>query len=74
VLRCAAGLFAAAFYGALAGALVATLPAGPAEVVRAVVVIPFSVLGAAFATVTYAGLRRAVDGAGVSRLAAELDG
>jgi len=32
------------------------------------------VLGAAFATVTYAGLRRAVDGAGVSRLAAELDG
>lgn len=74
VLRCTAGLFAAAFYGALAGALVATLPAGPAEVVRAVVVIPFSVLGAAFATVTYAGLRRAVDGAGVSRLAAELDG
>ena len=74
VLRCAAGLFAAAFYGALAGVLVATLPAGPAEVVRAVVVIPFSVLGAAFATVTYAGLRRAVDGAGVSRLAAELDG
>jgi hypothetical protein len=73
-LRCAAGLFAAAFYGALAGALVATLPTGPAEVVRAVVVIPFSVLGAAFATVTYAGLRRAVDGAGVSRLAAELDG
>ena len=55
VLRCAAGLFAAAFYGALAGALVATLPTGPAEVVRAVVVIPFSVLGAAFAAVTYAG-------------------
>jgi hypothetical protein len=74
VLRCAAGLFAAAFYGALAGALVATLPTGPAEVVRALVVIPFSVLAAAFATVTYAGLRQAVDGVGVSRLAAELDG
>ena len=73
LVRCAAGLFAAAFYGALAGALVATLPSGPAEVVRAVVVIPFSVLAAAFATVTYAGLRRAVDGTGVSRLAAELD-
>jgi hypothetical protein len=73
LLRCAAGLFAAAFYGALAGALIATLPSGPAEVVRAVVIIPFSVLAAAFATVTYAGLRRAVDGTGVSRLAAELD-
>jgi hypothetical protein len=74
VLRCAAGLFAAAFYGALAGALVASLPSGPAEVVRALVVIPFSVLAAAFATVTYAGLRRVADGAGVTRLAAELEG
>jgi hypothetical protein len=74
VLRCAAGLFGAAFYGALAGALVAALPSGPAEVVRALVPIPFSVLVAAFTTVTYAGLRGAVDGVGAARLAAELDG
>ena len=73
VLRCAAGLFAAAFYGALAGALVGVLPPGPAEVVRALVVVPFSVLAAAFVTATYAGLRMAADGAGVTRLAAELD-
>jgi hypothetical protein len=74
LLRCAAGLFAAALYGALVGALVSALPAGPAGVVRALVVLPFSVLGAAFATVTYAGLRRAADGSDVLRLAAELDG
>ena len=74
VLRCAAGLFAAALYGALAGALVAALPAGPAEVVRALVVLPFSLLTTAFGAVTYAGLRRAVDGSGVLQLAAELDG
>ena len=73
VLRCAAGLFAAAFYGALAGALVTALPSGPAEVVRALVPIPFSVLVTAFATVTYAGLRRAVDGADTAALAADLD-
>jgi hypothetical protein len=74
LLRCAAGLFAAALYGALAGALVAALPTGPAEVVRALVVLPFSVLAAAFATVTYGGLRRAADGSDAARLAAELDG
>ena len=73
VLRCAAGLFGAAFYGALAGALVAALPAGPADVVAALVPIPFSILATAFAAVTYAGLRR-VDGTDVTRLAAELDG
>ena len=73
MLRCAAGLFAAAFYGALAGALVGVLPSGPAEVVRALIVVPFSVLAAAFVTATYAGLRMAADGAGVTRLAAELD-
>lgn len=74
VLRCAAGLFAAALYGAIAGALVAALPAGPAEVVRALVVLPFSVLTSAFGAVTYAGLRRAADGSDVLQLAAELDG
>jgi hypothetical protein len=72
-LRCAAGLFAAAFYGALAGALVNALPAGPSDVVRALVVLPFSVLATAFATVTYAGLRRAEDGSGAAELAAGLD-
>ena len=72
-LRCAAGLFAAAFYGALAGALVNALPAGPSDVVRAVVVLPFSVLATAFATVTYAGLRQAADGSGAAELAAGLD-
>jgi hypothetical protein len=71
--RCAAGLFAAAFYGALAGALVTALPPGPSEVVRALVVLPFSVLATAFGTVTYAGLRRAEDGSGTADLAAELD-
>jgi hypothetical protein len=72
-LRCAAGLFAAAFYGALAGALVTALPAGPSDVVRALVVLPFSVLATAFGTVTYAGLRRAEDGSTTADLAAELD-
>jgi hypothetical protein len=72
-LRCAAGLFAAAFYGALAGALVNALPPGPSDVVRALVVLPFSVLATAFATVTYAGLRRAEDGSGAAELAAGLD-
>jgi hypothetical protein len=72
-LRCAAGLFAAAFYGALAGALVTALPAGPSDVVRALVALPFSVLATAFGTVTYAGLRRAEDGSGAADLAAALD-
>lgn len=72
-VRCAAGLFAAAFYGALAGALVTALPAGPSEVVRALVVLPFSVLATAFGTVTYAGLRRAEDGSTTADLAADLD-
>jgi hypothetical protein len=73
-VRCAAGLFAAAFYGALAGFLVDALPTGgPSEVVRALVVLPFSVLATAFGTVTYAGLRRAEDGATTADLAADLD-
>lgn len=72
-VRCAAGLFAAAFYGALAGALVTALPPGPSDVVRALVVLPFSVLATAFSTVTYAGLRRAEDGATTADLAAEVD-
>lgn len=71
--RCGIGLFAAACYGALAGALVSALPPGPSDVVRAVVVVPFSVLVTAFAAVTYAGLRRAADGSGAVDLAAELD-
>jgi hypothetical protein len=74
LLRCAAGLFAAALYGAVVGALITALPTGPAEVVRALVVLPFSVLAAAFAAVTYGGLRQAADGSGAVRLAAELDG
>jgi hypothetical protein len=73
IARCAAGLFAAAFYGALAGAAVQALPSGPSQVVRALVALPFSVLATAFATVTYAGLRRAADGSGAADLAAELD-
>jgi hypothetical protein len=73
ILRCAAGLFAAAFYGALAGALVNALPPGPSDVAGALVVLPFSVLATAFATVTYAGLRRSADGSGAAELAAELD-
>jgi hypothetical protein len=74
LLRCAAGLFAVAFYGALAGALVQALPrGGPSEVVRALVVLPFSVLATAFGTVTYAGLRRSADGSTTADLAADLD-
>ena len=71
-VRCAAGLFAAAFYGAVVGTLVAALPAPVDDVVRALAVLPFTVAGAAFATVTYAGLRQAADGAGAADLAAEL--
>ena len=74
VLRCAVGLFAAAFYGAAVGALVSALPGVAADVVRASSALPFSVLLAAFATVTYAGLRRAADGAGVAELSAEMAG
>ena len=74
VLRCAAGLFAAAFYGALVGAAVAALPAPVDDAVRALAVLPFSVLLTAFAAVTYAGLRLAADGAGTADLAAELPG
>lgn len=72
VLRCAAGLFAAAFYGALVGAAVAALPAPADDVLRALAVLPFSVLAAAFAAVTYAGLRQAADGSTVADLAAEM--
>lgn len=72
VARCAAGLFAAALYGACVGALVAALPAPVDDVVRAVAVLPFSVLVSVFATVTYAGLRRAENGAGAGDLATEL--
>jgi hypothetical protein len=70
--RCAAGLFAVAFYGALVGTVVAALPAPVDDVVRALAVLPLAVAGAAFATVTYAGLRQAADGAGAADLAAEL--
>lgn len=71
-VRCAAGLFAAAFYGAVVGTLVAALPGPVDDVVRALAVLPFTVAGAAFGTVTYAGLRQAADGAGAADLAAEL--
>ncbi len=74
VLRCAAGLFAAAFYGALVGALVAAVPAPVDDAVRALAVLPFSVLVAAFAAVTYAGLRQAADGSTAADLAAEMPG
>jgi hypothetical protein len=72
VLRCAAGLFGAAFYGAVAGALVAALPGPADDVVRALAVLPFSVLASAFAAVTYAGLRLAADGATAADLAGEM--
>lgn len=72
--RCAVGLFAAAFYGAVVGTVVAALPAPVDDVVRAVAVLPFSVAAAAFAAVTYAGLRQAADGADTADLAAELGG
>jgi hypothetical protein len=70
--RCAVGLFAAAFYGALVGTVVAALPGPVDDMVRALAVLPFAVAGAAFGTVTYAGLRLATDGAGAADLAAEL--
>jgi hypothetical protein len=70
--RCAVGLFAAAFYGAVVGTVVAALPGPVDDVVRALAVLPLTVVGAAFATVTYAGLRHAADGAGAADLAAEL--
>jgi hypothetical protein len=72
--RCALGLFAAAFYGAVVGAVVSALPGPAADVVRAVSALPFSVLLSVFATVTYAGLRRAADGADATRLSAEMPG
>jgi hypothetical protein len=70
--RCAVGLFAAALYGAVVGTVVAALPAPVDDVLRLLAVVPFSIGAAAFATVTYAGLRRAGDGAGSAELAAEL--
>jgi hypothetical protein len=70
--RCAVGLFAAAFYGAVVGTVVAALPGPVDDVVRALAVLPLTVVGAAFATVTYAGLRYAADGTGAADLAAEL--
>lgn len=70
-VRCAVGLFAAALYGAVVGSVVAALPAPVDDVVRAVAVLPLSVAAAAFATVTYAGLRRAADGSGTADLAAQ---
>ena len=74
LLRCGAGLFAAAFYGAVVGALVAALPAPADGVVRALAVLPFSVLLAAFATVTYAGLRLAADASTAVDLDGEMSG
>ncbi len=73
VARCAIGLFAVALYGAVVGTVVAALPAPVDDVVRALAVVPFTLATAAFATVTYAGLRGAADGAGAADLAAELD-
>jgi len=70
--RCAVGLFAAALYGAIVGTVVAALPAPVDDVVRALAVLPFTLAAAAFATVTYAGLRRAADGAGTADLAADV--
>jgi hypothetical protein len=70
--RCALGLFATALYGAVAGTVVATLPEPAGDAAGALAVLPFTLAGAAFATVTYAGLRRADDGAGAADLAAEL--
>ena len=70
--RCAVGLFAAAFYGAVVGSVVAALPGPVDDVVRALAVLPLTVVGAAFATVTYAGLRHAADGADAADLAAEM--
>jgi hypothetical protein len=68
LLRCAVGLFAVAFYGAVVGAVVAALPGPAADVVRALAALPFSVLASVFAVVTYAGLRQA----NASDLAAEM--
>jgi hypothetical protein len=72
VLRCVAGLFGGAFYGALVGAAVTALPAPAGDVLGAAAVLPFSVLVTAFAAVTYAGLRLAADGATTADLAGEL--
>ncbi len=72
--RCAVGLFAAAFYGAIVGTVVAALPAPADDVIRALAVLPLTVAGTAFAVVTYAGLRLAADGSGTADLAAELGG
>lgn len=71
-LRCAAGLFVAALYGAVVGTVVAALPPPVDDLLRVLSALPFSVGVAAFATVTYAGLRRAADGVGTAALAAEL--
>jgi hypothetical protein len=62
--RCGLGLFAAAFYGAVVVAVVAALPAPAGAAVRALAVLPLTLAASAFAAVTYAGLRRSVDGAG----------
>ena len=74
VARCAVALFAAAFYGAVVGTVVAALPPPVDDVVRVVAVLPLTVAGAAFAAVTYAGLRLVEDGTGTADLAAELAG
>jgi hypothetical protein len=52
--------------------VVAALPATGGDVVRALAVLPFTLAAAAFATVTYAGLRLAADGTPGARLADEL--
>jgi hypothetical protein len=70
--RCALGLFVTALYGAVVGTLVAALPGPLGDVVRALATLPFTLGLAAFATVTYAGLRLAADGATVAHLADEL--
>jgi hypothetical protein len=70
--RCALGLFAVALYGAVVGTVVSALPAPAGSVVRALAALPLTLAAAAFATVTYAGLRLAADGVGTDRLADEL--
>lgn len=70
--RCGIALFATALYGAVVGTVVAALPDTAGDVVRAVAVLPFTLVAAAFATVTYAGLRLAADGTPGPRLADEL--
>jgi hypothetical protein len=71
--RFAVGLFAAAFYGAVVGTVVAAVPAPVDDAVRALAALPLTLAGTAFAVVTYAGLRRAVDGRGTADLAAGIE-